>query len=373
MPSPNTLDSLIRSTITELIESAPQPPTLPEIELGPALERTNRSGGRLPHRRLRLPILVAVVSVAAAVGTYLAVAAPSKTPGKQLHSKASSNASAHTVLLHDASLADAQPSLVPGPGQWLYVQSTSGSITDTGVKSGTWNYYIQGVIQQWTNPAGSNTSSAFYTGQPQFITEADLAGWEAAGSPPIEIGAGRSPPAVYYDVADLPTNPSQMADYFATQTQIFGASNPSPGYQFDTAAGFLIHGASSAQRAALFQYMAALPGVENLGTTQAIGSDKSGQTLAIAGTMGRQIEVVIDPSTTQLIEERVVVANPGQLGTGLYPVEMQAGEVISYTDLAYIGLANSSSSEPEGAPSVPSPWLPDTPRSPLSTVAYPGK
>jgi hypothetical protein len=234
-----------------------------------------------------------------------------------------------------------------------------------------WHYYIQTFTQQWTGPSGANASTTFATGQPQFVTKADQVAWQAAGSPPIEIGGGGSPPAVYYNVTNLPTDPSQMAAYFATQTQIPGASNSNPGDQFDVAVGFLSHGASSAQRAALFRYMATLPGVKSLGWTQALGNGVSGETLAVQGTMGREIEAVIQLRTTQLIEERVVVADPSQLGAGLYPSEMRAGEALSYTDFTYAGIATSSSSPAEYAPVAPTPWLPNTPGVPQSAVAYP--
>jgi hypothetical protein len=234
-----------------------------------------------------------------------------------------------------------------------------------------WNYYVQGVTQEWTSRSGTEASSTFATGQPQFLTEADRSAWQAAGSPPIEVGGGGSLPAVYYDVTDLPTDSSQMASYIATQTQIPGASNPSPVSQFDVATQFLIHGASSAQRAALFQYMASLPGVKNLGVSQALGSGKSGETLAVLGTQGRQVEVVIDSSTTEILEQRVVVSDPDRLGAGLYPPSMQTGETLSYTDFVYSGIADTSGSAPNGAPPIPTAWLPNTSRSPLSAVAYP--
>jgi hypothetical protein len=117
--------------------------------------------------------------------------------------------------------------------------------------------------------------------------------------------------------------------------------------------------------------MATLPGVKNLGITQALGSGKSGQTLAVLGTLGRQVEVVIDPSTTEILEERVVVADSSQLGAGEYPREMQAGEVLNYSDFVYAGIADSSRSAPADAPPVPTIWFPNTARSPQTAVAYP--
>ena len=372
MPTPSTLDSLIRSTIAELIESAPQPPALPEIELGSTMQVRNLSGGRKsPLRRFRLPILAAGIALVAAAVMALSFATllTSTTSGPQ-QTRSSAGVIAHRVLISEATLAAAEPPDVPGPGQWLYVQTTSGSITSSGSNTAIWNYYIHIFSQQWTEPSGANASSAFVTGQPQFITKVDLATWQAAGSPPIEIGGGGPPPAVFYDVTNLPTDPTHMAAYFATQTQIPGASSSNPGDQFDVAVGFLSHGASSAQRAALFQYMATLPGVKSLGWTQALGNGDTGETLAVPGTMGREIEAVIQLRTTQLIEERVVVADPSQLGAGLYPSEMRAGEALSYTDFTHAGIATSSSSPSEYAPVAPTPWLPDTPRTPLSTVAY---
>jgi hypothetical protein len=309
---------------------------------------------------------VAAATVAVVIWTNLHSSNPSAP-------RASTEAigTAHAVLIHEATLAAAQEPLVPGPGQLLYVQTTSGSISGAGLKTAMWNYYVQDVTQEWTSPWGINASVTFATGQPQFLTEADRSAWLAAGSPPIEIGGGGSLPAVYYDVTDLPTDSSQMASYIAIRTQIPGGSNPRPVSQFDVATQFLIHGASSAQRAALFQYMATLPGVKNLGVTQALGSGKSGETLAVLGTQGRQVEVVIDSSTTEILEQRVVVSDPDQLGAGLYPPSMQTGETLSYTDFVYAGITDTPGSAPNGAPPIPTAWLPNTSRSPLSAAAYP--
>ena len=327
------------------------------------------------ERDLRPRAIAVAIAGAVAAAVVTAVVASdlggSHTPTAQSARRA--NETARAVLIHEATLAAAQAPLLPSPGQWLYVQTTSGSITGAGSTTGHWNYYVQEFTQQWTSPSGTNSSLTFATGQPQFLTAADQAAWQTSGNPPIEIGQGGSPPAVYYDVADLPTDPSQMATYFAAQIQLPGASDPSPATQFDVAVGFLSHGASSAQRAALFQYMATLPGVKNLGVTQAVGSRKSGVTLAVLGTQGRQVEAVIDTSTTEILEERVIVANPAQLNAGLpglYPSSMEAGQALDYIDFDVAGIAESSSSAPSGVP-IPAPWPPNTARSPLPNVAFP--
>jgi hypothetical protein len=360
----------LATQIRLIIEESVDPMSADEV-IDFATERRPKPFLTTDHHR---PIVVLVgvgVGLAAAAIGLVVVAGRDNSHPMGSHANGVSADSAHTVLIREAALASAQPPLVPGPNQWLYVQTASGSISGAGFKTATWYYYIQDVSQQWTSPTGSNASSGFATGQPQFLTDADRAAWQAAGSPPIENGGGGSLPAGYYDVSNLPTDPSQMAAYFATQTQIHGAADPSPVTQFDVAAGFLSHGASSVQRGALFQYMATLPGVKNLGITQALGSGKSGQTLAVLGTLGRQVEVVIDPSTTEILEERVVVADSSQLGAGEYPREMQAGEVLNYSDFVYAGIADSSGSAPADAPPVPTIWFPNTARSPQTAVAYP--
>jgi photosystem II stability/assembly factor-like uncharacterized protein len=88
MPTSSALDSIIRSTITELIESAPQPPALTELEFGDAEGLTRqRRWVRRPRHRLA-PILVGAAALIAAMITIAFTVVPGsvqrRNPGPPL-------------------------------------------------------------------------------------------------------------------------------------------------------------------------------------------------------------------------------------------------------------------------------------------------
>ena len=206
-----------------------------------------------------------------------------------------------SVVLHSvATIADGQSPLVPGPGQSLHVRELGASITNgfastrgsnsTEGQEGSWTYYEQFVRQTWTSPTGPNATSTSNVGVPQFLTKADEEAWKAAGSPSISTGAGGSLPNPYYDVTDLPTDPTKIAAYMANQPGL-PASNLSSSAEgrFNEASQYLGAGASSRQRAALYSFMATLPGVVNYGPATTLGTGLSGVAIGIPGHDGERV------------------------------------------------------------------------------------
>jgi hypothetical protein len=358
-------------------------PTVTMMEIREHLDRhrpTSRVARRVPLRRRWVASgVVVAVGVAALVAALLAV--PNAGPGK------SSPASAAEILRHTALIADSQPPLIPAPGQFLYVRILEASFgaqdyfSNPATRRPLSRSYEQELLEMWTAPSGPNRQASTVVGQPEFITAADRQIWAQAGSPLIESGYGGGGTPIYYDVADLPTDPSAMSEYFASQADLVQAADGPLNrlWDFSTAATFLERGASGKQRAALLEYMATIPGVVDAGSGTTLGTRQTGTIFAMPSTAaGYTVQVIIDQATSEVLEQRLVVSDPSKLFTptsaqiadNLAIAPLQIGQAKSYEDFLYAGIASSSSSMPNGAPPPPAPWPLGSGREPLPGSAY---
>lgn len=372
------LDERIRT----FVDTAQPTVTVSEIQEHLMSKRAGGRASRMSSRRSWLLAgSISVAGVAALVAALLTI--PHGGPGKSWQA----STSASTILRHTAMVADSQQPLVPGPGQFLYVRLLEGSqgaqdffpIMETGHALS--RYYTEETQEQWTSSSGPNRQTSTVVGQPEFITETDRQLWEQADSPLIETGysGGGTPP--YYDVAELPTDPSKMAAYFAMQQNLVKAADDPLNtlWDFSTAANFLERGASGSQRAALLEYMATIPGVIDAGTGTTLGTKESGTIFSMPSTTaGYTFQVIIDQSTSDLLEQRLVVSDPSKLyqpssaevagGHAIAP--LQTGQAKLYEDFLFAGIADSSSAIPNGAPALLAPWPLGTSREPLPGSAY---
>jgi hypothetical protein len=368
------LDERIRT----YIETAQPQVTLDEVKTTVARHRLETAPRRVARPKR---VLLGGAFVAAVVVTLIAVLIANVGTGqggKKLKPVNLAMAPASKVLRTVAMVADGENPLVPGPGQYLYVRTLGASVVTDGAKLPStgqevyWTYYEQGVRQVWTSPAGPNATSTAVVGVPQFLTTADRTDWQDAGSPPISAAGGGNLPTPYYDVADLPTDPTKIAAYMASQPGL-PAENlaSSPVWQFDEASQYLGAGASAAQRAALYIFMSTLQGVVNYGTTTTLGTGLNGIAIGIPGRNGERVEAVIDPSSSTILELRTVVDDPAQYGAlaGIWSVV--AGEAEVYYDYVSTGIVDTTSASPTGAPALPAPWPFGTTQPPASSVAYP--
>jgi hypothetical protein len=358
-------------------------PTVTMTEIKDHLDRgrpTSRTARRVPLRRgWVVSGVVVAVGVAALVAALPAVL--NAGPGK------SSPASAAEILRHTALIADSQPPLIPAPGQFLYVRILEGSFgaqsyfSNPATRRPLSRSYEQELLEMWTAPSGPNRQAFTVVGQPEFITEADRQLWEQAGSPPIESGYGGGGTPIYYDVADLPTDPSAMSAYFASQADLVQAADGTLNtlWDFSTAANFLERGASGKQRAALLEYMATIPGVVDAGSGTTLGTRQTGTIFAMPSTAaGYTVQVIIDQATSEVLEQRLVVSDPSklysptpaQVADDLAIAPLQIDQAKSYEDFLYAGIASSSSSMPNDAPPSPALWPLGSGREPLPGSAY---
>jgi hypothetical protein len=175
-------------------------------------------------------------------------------------------------------------------------------------------------------------------------------------------------------VTSLPTKASAMIAYFRSQTDLPSESSyeNAAWWEFSTALNFLQYGASSAQRAALLQFVATIPGIQLLGDARSIITHESGPVIAlpVGGGTGRSEEAIFDPSNSTLIETRLVLtALPAKTSIQLpWNPTPFIGEIEDYSDFIFAGVtqANSGYSRPAETPTFPKVWPFASMREPLS-------
>jgi hypothetical protein len=309
----------------------------------------------IPHRR-RWPARVAAVVIVAATAAGVSAFLQPGSPGGP-------STAAAAVLRHLAAVAAVQPAVgVPGPGQYLYVDSENAytdSTFDTAPNgTGSYTVLVPQHRQIWIGPDGSGRLFETF-GQPTFLSAQDRADWVAAGSPSIPTSPSDEtfgPGGLsLQNLSSLPTDPSALAALIASRKVEGGP----PGAAEDfTQVGDLLResDASPALRSALYQVAAGLPGVESLGTV-ATHAGTSGIGLAEV-SHGVRFDLIFDPTTSALIGEQDTVVGPG--------ANEPMGTVVGWATYLQLTVVDSTTSTgPQGAS------VPLTPSTGASATAVP--
>ena len=341
--------------------------------LSSTLGRTNVRTGWHATPRVALAGLGAVALVAAVVAISITTTG-SRTPGPISHPP---KLDAATVLKHASLVADEQPAFPAlQPGQFIYTDEIDSNLVSTEgpdsdhMPSQPYTVLQPETRQIWISPDGSGRLAESY-GSPTFLTPADKARWIQAGSPPLTDGhlppdVSGGPGTLYFvNMSQLPTNPSVLKalldngrlDDGGLETHPPGSPNgpytyptPGPAKEFEDVGDLLSETYASPQlRAALYQVAATLPGVELVGTV----TDDQGRTgTAVAyASQGVRTELIFDPTTSALLEERVVVTDSSKIGpsSGVPPHDnIPAGTVVQNTIYVTLGVVDSTSSTTPG-------------------------
>jgi hypothetical protein len=213
-------------------------------------------------------------------------------------------ASAATVLHRAAQAARELQPLVPADGQFLYTKSVDAWTVNV---DGRYTYLQPYTREVWLGPTGGRLVQT--PGTPSFLSAADRADWVAAGSPDLHEETMVAPldptPAL-----DLPSDPDAL--YARLQQQSVGNSNGVPNEMFTLVGDALRETASTAaQRAALYEVAARIPGVHLVGdVVDPVG--RHGVAVGLTSRGGTRT-LVFDPSTYALLaEEDVADANNPQ-------------------------------------------------------------
>ena len=314
------LDEEIRLLVVELVESAPQAPTLSELEWrdGEADETAVHLGRRTMVRRRPLVVGGGFGAIAAVILLVVLL-----LPSGQHEPVA---AAAQLNQIADNVVSEGAPSL--SQGQYLETESRISILATVSQVGSTPTpgalATITATITQWTDRFGD--ACVLATSSPaEFASPVNQAAWKAAGvlttptGQPVTscstvsqslIPGESTPGSGIIDVSTLPTDPATLADQLSSgstgiasldQLELPAGENAG----FERAADLLtlpVAGATPSFTAALFKAIALLPDVSALGET----STHSGATgLGFSGDSetGRSI-IVVDPSTGALLEAR---------------------------------------------------------------------
>jgi hypothetical protein len=283
----------------------------------------------LSKRRLRWigTAAAAAVAVIAAVTTLTLVGGPG----------GGAEASAATLLHEMAGVAAKQPEPVrPDKGDYLYVKSENAFLTAMAGDAG-FAVLVPATREVWL---GQNGVLRETTGKPLFLSDGDRQRWIAAGSP--DLGGSRT----YTDslgqynstTPSLPSDPNAL--YVALKEQAKGQGTSLYNEMFVLVGDSLREtSATPAQRAALYEVAARIPGVELVGdVTDSAGRKGVAVAMADNSSHARQL-LIFDPQSSMMLGE-VDTALPGnEFG---YP----AGTVIGRATYLVQAVVDSNSALP---------------------------
>jgi hypothetical protein len=273
--------------------------------------------------RRRYRLAVPVVAGACAIVALAFVLAPARHDG-----------TAAAVLNQAALTAARQPTAaVPGPGQYVYVETIEGQRDGAGpgapgsaIRSGI---CLQ-TVRVWTAPDGSGRK----------VASPPTGAFCHGGIVSETFAKGQG-----IVTADLPTDPARLEHFIVRHFE--GGGREDVAATFDFAGTFLQAGAPPQVRAALYRLIQAIPGIESLGPmTDRLGRHGIGVGFTQYGV--RDV-LIFDPATTAVLEREGIAVDPAQIDVPPGWARFSAGEVINYTVYKASGVVNSIGAVPSAA------------------------
>jgi hypothetical protein len=327
-----------------------------------ARDRARHSRRRPAWLRRGLPALAGGAALATAAAAAIAV-----TSGIDAGGVAPPPASAAEVLRHAAAVASKAPDLALAPGQRLHTR-TEGTELFTNYRRRSYLAIMTMRTDEWVGADGRGRLRWQMAGEPAFPTSVERAEWIADGrrsltggrTGPIDLPPDAPAelhgkpywlghtPITYEQLRRLPADPVALAARIADGLRPGATPAQVPGQLFD-AAGYLLAQtpAPPALRSALYRVIANVPGVELLGEAR----DARGRAgTAVARTAdGKRVELVFDPRTALLLEqrtiwtadERVPMPPPGVRGVGKRQLVTPRGTALrtTYLETEVVGAA----------------------------------
>jgi hypothetical protein len=389
------LDTLIREANPAFLSEQPDA----ESPLGRAIEA--RIAGTPPRAKRRTVVALAGLTAVAAVAVLVIALLPGSLDG--------TIPAAAAVLREAATAAADQPPVKLGPGRYLY--SKTSSLSYLGEIALTNPVYADPVYLDyktdsrfWIASNGSAVMVIHNVGPVRFTTQESRANWVAAGSPPKALSTRVVPPQLMvalpvsegvppFDVSKLPTNPPALVDRLKALENSFNVPSlleidgvsilewfPNPGFTCfaaiggpmnvncaspendpvlvpsgSTAATFQMAvallgtpetGMTPALRSALYRVIASLHGVELLGS-QTDRSGRKGIGIASPVYAGLCMEVILDPTTGNLLQVEHVVVDPAkEPATVRTYFGATVGQALMWTDYLSSGVVDSMPAMP---------------------------
>jgi len=272
----------------------------PRVVSAPAQEADRRTPRRSGRRVWRWAgVAAACVAAAAIAGAFLIDGGPARP-----------DTAAASALHQAAAVALKQPSPAPlASGEYAYTKSEGLQLTSTAAEvQAQMSTHTPFVRETWM---GAQSRLRETDGKAVFVTAQDRANWIAAGKPDFFGDPGTSVDSLgKYVPLDLPTDSGAL--FAELKANAAGHGTGLYNEMFVLVGDDLRETATPpAQRAALYEVAARIPGVELVGNV----SDSSGRPgVAVAMTDDtthiRQV-LIFDPNTSQLLaeEHRVVAGN----------------------------------------------------------------
>jgi hypothetical protein len=294
----------------------------PSSSVAPAKPRRRERSAFARRMATRRPVTFATATVAAAV--VLAVSLLSSGPA------AGPSPAVAAVLQHLARIAARGPSLVPGSGQYLYVDSVNDYPAIQMVPHGT-GCVAYGVNHRQIWIAADGSGLLRQTSGPATFTSAHDRALCLRAESKSDLSAGAS--NMWFadqcfqlgptnDMQSLSTNPRTLL----RQMRKIDGGPRDPGEDFKRVGDFLREtDAPPALRAALYRVAALIPGVQLLGIVR----DHSGRRgLGVAFTThGFRNELIFNPRTAALLGERGIGKAPGSSSWAVYIDSRVVGRV----------------------------------------------
>jgi hypothetical protein len=258
-----------------------------------------------------------------AAGAGLAAAGTAAAVFVSVGPNGDGDASAATrVLRHAAAVARRQAPLGKlGPGQYLYVKSVNAYLnTIAPADSPYFSVLVPHVREVWVGDGDGKLRES--EGAPTFLTTRDRDRWIAAGRPPLTDGHPSETNLSPMRPLDLPDDPDAL--YMRLKHDATGHGDSLYGEMFTLVGDALREtNATPAQRAALYEVAARIPGVESIGRVHdPVG--RSGLAVAMRNAAdGVRETLVFDPRTSELLAEESVALTGNKFG---YP----AGAVVGH-------------------------------------------
>jgi hypothetical protein len=260
----------------------------------------------------RRPRRIAAWAPAAVLALAIAVVAVLRPAGQP----EIANRTARAVLRHVAMVAASEPADTTGDVE--YTKTSERSLITYVTDQGSYSVIATETNERWVASDGSGlirTTSAPDT----FVSEADRAAWEAAGSPDLgrpgtkvhRFGPGE---LHYEDTSALPTDPAALAEVI--RGHVRKEQIPEAPAMLEYIGELLsVPSASPELRASLYQVAAGLPGVEFQPNAQD-DAGRLGTAVSIEYSQGgvrQEQSLVFEMDTSRLLERRQVYLEAGSL------------------------------------------------------------
>ena len=275
-----------------------------------------RSERPAPLPRLRLIAALTAVAAAAALGAFNVVDGDSDFGAEPAAAQALTDA---------ARVAAAAPASAISPGQYYFQRSETVALHTTVVGTDAFSTIVASTREVWFAPDGSGRVRE-RTERGRLAGTRDRAVWERVGRPALgedrsvdrSYGAGgssggRIAEAEILGLGAQPVDPERILTMVSTEVAAKGQPDDVGGLAFRALADLLANPAATPElRATLFEAMARIDGVQLIGRATD-GARRTGVGLglesAFSGTPSRYV-VVFDPTTSRLLESRVVLLKP---------------------------------------------------------------